>query len=53
MDPIVTCIMDTCIIQIKDKEEDKEVNFMWVTRPERAKDEVKQALRAQSQPVNF
>ena len=48
----VTCIIhtsffiDTCITQIRDKEEDKEVNFAGVIRPERAegaKDDVKQA----------
>ena len=41
-----SCIIDTCMTQIKEKEEDKEVNFVWVTRPERpesAKDEVKLA----------
>ena len=40
------CIVHTCITRNKDKEEDKEVNLTWVTRPERtkvAKDEVKQA----------
>ena len=47
-----SCVIDTCIKGIKNKEEDKEVNFAWVTRltrPERpkgAKDEVKEARRA-------
>ena len=44
-----SCVIDTCITRIKDKEEDKDVNFAWVTRPERpkgAKDEVKQTGRA-------
>ena len=48
-----SCVIDTCITRIKDKEEDKDVNFAWVTRPERPKgvvDVVKQARRAQSQP---
>ena len=40
------CIVHICITRNKDKEEDKEVDFAWVTRTERAKvakDEVVQA----------
>ena len=55
MDTLIcySCVIDTCTTGIKVKEGDKEVNFAWVTRPERpkgAKDEVKQARRAQSRP---
>ena len=44
-----TCIMDTCIIN----NQNHGYMHAWVTRPERpkgAKDEVKQARRAQSRP---